>query len=96
MASIVFFYNEVTMDTITYNNLIRFKDISKKKEGIFANFRIKGVNKGVIFQASISVNLEHADVNPADSLETIIEACAKVGLVELRNAEFQFEGLTSL
>ncbi len=78
------------------NNLIRFKNISKKKEAIYANFKVKGVRGGVNFSASISVDIAAAEVHAGDILEKIIEECAKIGLNEFRKAEFQFEGLSSI
>ena len=81
------------MDDLAENNLIRFKNISKKKESIQANFRVKGIRGGVTFTASISVDLAAAEVHPGDVLEKIIEECARIGVKEFKRAEFQFEGL---
>lgn len=84
------------MDDLAENNLIRFKNISKKKEAIYANFKVKGVRAGVNFSASITVDLSAAEVHPGDVLEKIIEECARIGVKEFKRAEFQFEGLTSI
>lgn len=84
------------MKDLAENNLIRFKNISKKKEAIYANFRVKGVRAGVNFSASISVDIAAAEVHAGDILEKIIEECAKIGLSEFRKAEFQFEGLSAI
>jgi len=84
------------MKDLAENNLIRFKNISKKKEAIYANFRVKGVRGGVNFHASISVDIAAAEVHAGDILEKIIEECAKIGLSEFRKAEFQFEGLSAI
>lgn len=79
-----------------YNNLVRFKNISKTKQGIFVNFQVKGEKGGASFSASIAVDIESADVSAGDSLETIIEKCAQIGVAEFQKCEFQFEGITSL
>ncbi len=84
------------MDDLSENNLIRFKNISRKKEAIFANFMVKGIRGGVTFNASISVDISAAEVHPGDILEKIIEECALIGVKEFKKAEFQFEGVTSL
>lgn len=84
------------MKDLAENNLIRFKNISKKKEAIFANFKVKGVRGGVNFSASISVDLSAAEVHAGDVLEKIIEECARIGVTEFKRAEFQFEGLTTI
>jgi hypothetical protein len=84
------------MDNLAENNLIRFKNISKKKDRIHANFRVKGVRGGVDFTASIIVDLAAAEVHPGDVLEKIIEECARIGVKEFKRAEFQFEGLTTI
>ncbi len=84
------------MEDLAQNNLIRFKNVTKKKDTIHANFRVKGVRGGVNFSASISVDLAAAEVHPGDVLEKIIEECARIGVKEFKRAEFQFEGLTSL
>ena len=44
------------MQDLAENNLIRFKNISRKKEAIYANFKVKGVKGGVNFTASITVD----------------------------------------
>lgn len=78
------------------HNLIRFVNISKKKAGIFANFRVKGDRGGVLFSASISVDLDAAMVSAEDPLEKIIESCARLGVAQFKRAEFGFEGLASI
>ncbi|MBS0604786.1 MAG: hypothetical protein JSS60_07095 [Verrucomicrobia bacterium] len=84
------------MKDLAENNLIRFKNISKKKEAIYANFKVKGVKGGVNFTASITVDISAAEVHPGDVLEKIIEECARIGVKEFKKAEFQFEGLTTI
>ncbi len=84
------------MKDLAENNLIRFKNISKKKEAIYANFKVKGLRGGVNFSASISVDISAAEVHAGDILEKIVEECARIGLSEFRKAEFQYEGVASL
>ena len=84
------------MDDLTENNLIRFKNISKKKNSMFANFKVKGIRGGVNFSASISVDLSAAELHPGDVLEKIIEECARVGVNEFRKAHFQIEGIAQI
>lgn len=84
------------MKDLAENNLIRFKNISKKKESMTANFKVKGLRNGVNFTASISVDLSAAELHPGDVLEKIIEECARLGVSEFKKADFQFEGLTSI
>ena len=84
------------MDDLTENNLIRFKNISRKKDSIFANFKVKGLRAGVNFSATIQVDFSAAEVHPGDVLEKIIEECARIGIKEFKNAEFQFEGLQNI
>ena len=84
------------MKDLAENNLVRFKNISKKKDTMMANFKVKGVRGGVNFSASISVDLSAAELHPGDILEKIIEECARLGVNEFKKADFQFEGLVSL
>ncbi len=84
------------MDDLADNNLIRFKNISKKKETMYANFKVKGLRAGVNFTASISVDISAAEVHAGDVLEKIIEECARIGVKEFKRAEFQFEGITTI
>jgi hypothetical protein len=84
------------MKDLAENNLIRFKNISKNKETMFANFKVKGIRKGVNFSASISVDISAAEVHAGDVLEKIIEECARIGVNEFKRAEFQFEGITTI
>ncbi len=82
---------------IAENNVIRFKSIVKKKDGIFANFKVKALHNGVIVSASISVDITALDLDPnQDTVEKIVEECAKLGLQELKKADFQFEGMSNL
>jgi len=83
------------MKNIAENNLIRFINISKKKDGLFANFKVKGLKGGTSFSASISVDISAAEVDPTDPLEKIIEHCARMAAKEFKKAEMQFEGMTA-
>ncbi len=84
------------MNDLAENNLIRFKNISRKKDGIFANFKVNGLHGGVNFSASISVDISAAEVHAGDVLEKIIENCAQIGIKEFKKADFQFEGMVSI
>ncbi len=84
------------MKDLVHNNLVRFKNISKKKEGIYANFKVKGIRNGTTFTAAIAVDIDAAEVHAGDSLEKIIEECARIGMDEFQKCEFQFEGMTSV
>lgn len=83
------------MKNIAENNLVRFITITKRKDGLFANFRVKGVRGGMLFSASIAVDLLACNVNTGtDSLEKIIEESAKIAIREFKKTEFQFEGVS--
>jgi hypothetical protein len=84
------------MKNIAENNLIRFVNISKKKEGIFVNFRAKGIKGGAKFSSSISVALNDAEIDLTEPLENIIEKCAKIAVKECKQADLQFEGIHSV
>ena len=84
------------MKDLAENNLVRFKNISKNKEGMYANFKVKGIRGGTSFSAQIAVDMSAAEVDSADSLEKIIEECARIGVDEFQKCEFQFEGITSI
>lgn len=84
------------MNDLSENNVIRFKNISRKKESIYANFKVKGVRRGVVFSASISVDIAAAEMHPGESLEKIIEECARIGLAEFKKADVEFEGLSHI
>lgn len=80
------------MKDLVENNLIRFTNVTRKKGALYANFRVKGVKNGVVLSASLSVDISSLELHPGDSLEKIIEECARHGLKEFKKAEFQFEG----
>lgn len=85
------------METSAENNVVRFTSITKKKEGFFVNFRVKGIRNGALFSTSISVNLEDCDVHIGeDSLEKVIKEAARVAVREFKKAEPHFEGLKSV
>jgi hypothetical protein len=68
-------------------------NVTRKKDSIYANFRVKGLRNGVIFSASISVDLTALELHPGDTLEKIVEECARHGVKEFKKADLQFEGL---
>lgn len=84
------------MKNIAENNLIRFKNITKKKDGMFANFSAKGVRGGMAFSASVAVDISAAEVDPSDTLEKIIEHCARIAVKEFKKSDLQFEGLVAI
>ena len=87
---------ELTMDDLAENNLIKFRNISRKKDAIYANFKVKGIRRGVEFSASISVDISAAEMHPGETVENIVQNCAKIGIKEFKNADFEFEGVTAL
>lgn len=84
------------MKNIAENNLIRFINITKKKNGMFANFKARGVRGGTAFAASIAVDIAAARVDFADPLEKIIEECARIAVRDFKTSELQFEGLVAI
>lgn len=84
------------MKNLAENNLIRFTNITRKKDSIMANFRVKGLRNGVVFTASISVDISALELHPGDSLEKIVEECARHGIKEFKKSEIQFEGLAAV
>lgn len=83
------------MKNLAENNLIRFTNISRKKNAIYANFKVKGLRNGVVFSASIAVDITSLELHSGDSLEKIIEECARHGVKEFKKADIQFEGLAA-
>ena len=88
------FQKEATLKNLAENNLIRFTNVTRKKDSIYANFKVKGLRNGVVFSASIAVDITALELNAGDSLEKIIEDCAKHGVKEFKKADFQFEALS--
>lgn len=84
------------MKNIAENNLIRFINITKKKDGLFANFKVKGIKGGTTFSSSITVDISAAEVDLTDPLEKIIEHCARMAVREFKKSELQFEGSSSI
>jgi len=85
------------MKNIAENNLIRFINITKKKDGMFANFKVKGIKGGTSFSSSISVDISAVEVDlGSDPLEKIVEECARMAVREFKKSELQFEGMASV
>ena len=84
------------MKTLVENGLIRFINISRRKEGMFANFKAKGSKGGTSFNVSFSVDISAAEVHAGDSLETIIEKSALLAVRDFQTSQFQFEGLMTI
>lgn len=80
---------------IAENNLVRFMSITKKKDGMFANFRVKGMKGGASFSSSICVDIGQANVDAGDPLEKIIEECGRIA-VRMFEIKLQFEGIVSV
>lgn len=81
------------MHDLAENFLVRFIDLKKKKEGIFANYKVKGMKGGVVFSTTISVDIAVADVDASDPLEKIVDACSKLAIKQVKTSELQFEGV---
>ena len=81
------------MQDLADNFVVKFLKVTRKKEGMFANFKVKGVRAGTTFSATIAVDLSEAELSNMDSLEKIIEESARIAVKELKKSEFQFEGI---
>ncbi|MBN4067247.1 hypothetical protein JYU14_04100 [Simkania negevensis] len=81
------------MVDLAENNVVRFKNITRRKDGIFVNFRVKGLSSGTAMTALISVDISAVDLDPADPLEKIVAECARLGVQEFQKSNFQFEGI---
>lgn len=77
------------------NHLVRFISITKKKSGVFANFKVKGIKGGASITSSIAVDVNQANVDFSDPLETIIEECGRIA-VRLSETKLQFEGIAKV
>lgn len=84
------------MKNIAENNKVHFKNLSKKKNGVFANFLVTGVRGGTTIRASISIDIAAAEVDLADPMEKIIEECARIAEKDIKNSQYQFEGLQNI
>ena len=84
------------MKNMAENQLIRFISITKKKEGMFANFRVKGIKGGAQYSASIAVDISATELNASDPMEKIIEQSALIAVKEFKKSEMQFEGIASV
>ncbi len=84
------------MNNLAENGLIRFISISKKKEGMYANFKAKGSKGGTRFSINFSVDISAAEVHAGDTLEKIIEESARIAVRDFQSSKFQFEGLQTI
>jgi hypothetical protein len=76
---------------IAENNLVKFISITKKKEGVFANFKVKGVKGGATFSSSICVDISQANMDLTYPLEKIIEESARIAVREFEKSKLKFE-----
>lgn len=72
-----------------------YKHHEKERRHV-CQFQSQRDQRGTSFNASISVDLSAAEVDPADSLEKIIEHCARMAVREFKKSELQFEGLAAV
>jgi hypothetical protein len=71
------------MKNIAENNLIRFINISKKKNGLYANFKAKGIRGGTVFTASVCVDITSVDVD----LSSDSSGCSAAWLAHLHGVQ---------
>jgi hypothetical protein len=83
-------------DDIIHNDVVRFIKITRKKDGMFAHFRVKGIKGGSVFNTTIDVDLAAAEVEASDPLEKIIDHCAKLAIKECQRRDLRFEGLAAI
>lgn len=83
------------MTDLSENYIVRFISIAKKKDGMFANFKVKGMKGGATFNTSISIDLNAAEMDPSHTLEKIIEECAHMAVREFKKSDLQFEGMVA-
>jgi len=83
------------MHNLAENCVVRFISIAKKKDGWFANFKVKGMKNGATFSTSICVDLSAAEMDVTYPLETIISKSARLAVDEFEKSEFQFEGMAA-
>jgi hypothetical protein len=81
----------VSVSDMSQHNVVRFISITKKKEGFFANFRVKGLLGGASFSSAISVDVMQTGLDLTESLEKIIEECARIAVREFEKSKFKFE-----
>lgn len=84
------------MADIAENNRIKFKNITKKKNGVFANFSVTGVKGGTTIRAAICIDIAAAEVDLADPMEKIIEECARIAAKDIKASKYEFEGLQNI
>ena len=85
------------MKNIAENNQIRFVNIARKKNGMFANFKVTGIRGGTTYNASISVDFSAAEIDMTHPLEQIIDLCAKIAAKDIKESpKYQFEGLQAI
>jgi hypothetical protein len=75
------------MTDLAENYIVRFINIAKKKDGMFANYKVKGIKGGTTFSTSISVDLSAAEMDPSHTLEKIIEHCARMAVREFKKSD---------
>jgi hypothetical protein len=83
------------MGDLAENYIVRFMSIAKKKDGMFANYKVKCEKGGTTFSTSIRVDLSAAEVDPTHTLEKIIEDCAEMAVREFKKSDLQFEGMVA-
>jgi hypothetical protein len=83
------------MSSLAENYMVRFISISKKKDGMFANYKVKGIRGGTSFSTSITVDISAAEVDPSDTMEKIISECARIAVREVKKSDLQFEGMVA-
>jgi hypothetical protein len=79
------------MTNLADNNLIKFKNITKKKDSVFVNFNVKKISGGIVISSTIAVDISSLELHSSDTLEKIIIDCAQRAIKEIKKTDFVFE-----
>lgn len=80
------------MKELAENNLIRFKNISRKKDTMTANFKVKGLRGGVNFTASILSIFRPQSSIRAISSKRSLKSVPASACVSLKRPTFNLKG----
>lgn len=73
------------MNDLSQNHVIKFFNVSKRKDGMSANFKAKGVSGAVTYAVKIAVDLETCGLIGDEEIPAIIKTTASAAEREMQH-----------
>lgn len=74
-------------ERIVENKRLQFINVSKKKEGIFVNFKVKFLLNGIYIHASVAIDVLETGIDPSKPLQDIVQEASHLAASALKKVQ---------